>query len=165
MSLIAGCCVHEASGDALAKGFAWISLSLGVTEAVPSVELLWGELVTPLQLLPALNWLQLFLGTQVPPSCCQAVAPALCSLHLWGPHRHRELRVVLLTRSCQDCLRGGMIQRRRSCGCWPGCGCRKGIGELPSPDRSRRWAVWFLTQTQGLGGSSSTGKYLFACEP
>lgn len=43
MSLIVGCYVHEASEDALVKGFAWISLSFGVTKAVPSVGLLWGN--------------------------------------------------------------------------------------------------------------------------
>lgn len=92
MNLIVGCYVHEAFGDSLARGFAWQSLHFGVTKAVPSVGLVWGELVTPLQLLPAPNWLQLLLGTQVPLSSCQAVATALCSLHPQSYHGHMELQ-------------------------------------------------------------------------
>lgn len=64
----------------------------GVTKAMPSVGLVWDELVTPLQLLPAPNWLQLLLGTQVPLSSCQAVATALCFLHLQGYHGYMELQ-------------------------------------------------------------------------
>lgn len=85
---------------------------------MPSVGLVW-DMVSPLQLLPAPKWLQLLLSTQVPLSSCQAMATVLYSLHLRGYHGHVELCVVLLTHGCQDCLGGEMIQRMRSCGCWP----------------------------------------------